>query len=64
MTRAKRMLVDVRPLRVGEFRRLWLAGIVTGLGAQLTAVVVPLQIYEVSGSSADVTGIGFEDEAG
>ncbi|MER6493626.1 MFS transporter [Streptomyces griseorubiginosus] len=54
MTRAKRMLVDVRPLRVGEFRRLWLAGIVTGLGAQLTAVVVPLQIYEVSGSSADV----------
>ncbi|QUC63553.1 MFS transporter [Streptomyces sp. A2-16] len=48
------MLVDVRPLRVGAFRRLWAAGIVTALGAQLTAVVVPLQIYEFSGSSACV----------
>ena len=48
------MLVDVRPLRVGAFRRLWAAGVVTGLGAQLTAVVVPLQLYDLSGSSADV----------
>ncbi|NEA98680.1 MFS transporter [Streptomyces sp. SID13726] len=48
------MLVDVRPLRVDGFRRLWLAGTVTGLGAQLTAVVVPLQIYEITGSSAYV----------
>lgn len=48
------MLVDVRPLRVAAFRRLWAAGIVTGLGAQLTAVVVPLQIYGFSGSSAYV----------
>jgi MFS family permease len=54
MTREKRLLVDVRPLRVGAFRRLWAAGIVTALGAQLTAVVVPLQIYEFSGSSACV----------
>ncbi|MFJ4201056.1 MFS transporter [Streptomyces sviceus] len=52
MARRKRLLVDVGPLRVGEFRRLWAAGIVTTLGAQLTAVVVPLQIYELSGSSA------------
>lgn len=48
------MLVDVRPLRVGAFRRLWVGGIVTSLGAQLTAVVVPLQIYGFSGSSACV----------
>ncbi|MFG2732047.1 MFS transporter [Streptomyces canus] len=54
MVRSRRLLVDVRPLRVGEFRRLWAAGIVTALGAQLTAVVVPLQIYEFSGSSAFV----------
>ncbi|MFF7640089.1 MFS transporter [Streptomyces canus] len=52
MVRRKRLLVDIRPLRVSEFRRLWAAGIVTTLGAQLTAVVVPLQIYEFSGSSA------------
>ncbi|MCX5259363.1 MFS transporter [Streptomyces canus] len=54
MVRSRRLLVDVRPLRVVEFRRLWGAGIVTALGAQLTAVVVPLQIYEFSGSSAYV----------
>jgi MFS family permease len=54
MVRGRRLLVDGRPLRVGEFRRLWAAGIVTALGAQVTAVVVPLQIYEFSGSSAYV----------
>ncbi|WP_406155521.1 MFS transporter [Streptomyces sp. NBC_00882] len=54
MVRRKQLLIDVRPLRAGAFRRLWAAGIVTALGAQLTAVVVPLQIYEVSGSSAYV----------
>ncbi|MFI6439348.1 MFS transporter [Streptomyces sp. NPDC050759] len=54
MVREKQLLVDVRPLRAGAFRRLWAAGIVTALGAQLTAVVVPLQIYEFSGSSAYV----------
>ncbi|MEV7731877.1 MFS transporter [Streptomyces sp. NPDC088921] len=54
MVRNKPLLIDVRPLRAGAFRRLWAAGIVTALGAQLTAVVVPLQIYEFSGSSAYV----------
>ncbi|MEU9917023.1 MFS transporter [Streptomyces sp. NPDC051001] len=48
------MLVDVRPLREAAFRRLWAAGLVTGLGAQLTAVVVPLQLYGFTGSSAYV----------
>ncbi|KKD08118.1 MFS transporter permease [Streptomyces sp. WM6386] len=46
--------MDVRPLRGGAFRRLWAAGLVTGLGAQLTAVVVPLQLYGFTGSSAYV----------
>jgi MFS family permease len=54
MVRGKQLLVDVRALRAGAFRRLWAAGIVTALGAQLTAVVVPLQIYEFTGSSAYV----------
>ncbi|MER7564674.1 MFS transporter [Streptomyces sp. NPDC097941] len=52
MVRSRGLMVDVGPLRAGAFRRLWVAGIVTALGAQLTAVVVPLQIYEFSGSSA------------
>lgn len=49
-----RRVVDVRPLRVAAFARLWAASWVTATGSQLTAVVVPLEIYGFSGSSADV----------
>jgi hypothetical protein len=49
-----RRVFGVRPLRVPAFTRLWAAGWVTALGSQLTAVVVPLEIYGFSGSSADV----------
>ena len=49
-----RQVLDVRPLRVAAFARLWAAGWVTAVGSQLTAVVVPLEIYGFSGSSAHV----------
>ena len=49
-----RLLADTRPLRVPAFRRLWLANIVTVIGAQLTVVAVPAQIYTMTGSSAYV----------
>jgi len=49
-----RRVVDVRPLRVAAFARLWAAGWVTAAGSQLTAIVVPLEIYGFSGSSAYV----------
>jgi MFS family permease len=49
-----RQVLDVRPLRVAAFARLWAAGWVTAMGSQLTAVVVPLEIYGFSGSSAHV----------
>jgi hypothetical protein len=39
---------------VAAFARLWAAGWVTAVGSQLTAVVVPLEIYGFSGSSAYV----------
>lgn len=54
-----RLLADTAPLRNTHFRRLWLANIVTVIGAQLTVVAVPAQIYEITGSSAYVglTGI-------
>lgn len=48
------MLADTRPLRNDHFRRLWLANIVTVIGAQLTIVAVPAQIYAMTGSSAYV----------
>ncbi|HEU4810922.1 MAG TPA: MFS transporter [Nocardioides sp.] len=48
------LVADTRPLRNDHFRRLWLANIVTVVGAQLTVVAVPAQIYAETGSSAYV----------
>lgn len=52
-------LADTRPLQDRHFRRLWLANIVTVVGAQLTVVAVPAQVYAITGSSAYVglTGV-------
>jgi MFS family permease len=52
-------IADTRPLRNPHFRRLWTANIVTVVGAQLTVVAVPAQIYAETGSSAYVglTGV-------
>src|ERR1700712_3651755 len=47
-------MADTRPLRNVHFRRLWTANIVTVVGAQLTVVAVPAQIYAITGSSAYV----------
>jgi MFS family permease len=53
------MLADTRPLQDPHFRRLWTANIITVVGAQLTVVAVPAQIYAQTGSSAYVglTGV-------
>jgi MFS family permease len=48
------LVADTRPLRNPHFRRLWLANIITVIGAQLTVVAVPAQIYALTGSSAYV----------
>lgn len=47
-------LADTTPLRTPAFRRLWIAGVVTVVGAQLTVVAVPAQLYALTGSSAYV----------
>ena len=53
------IVADTRPLAEPHFRRLWSANIVTVIGAQLTVVAVPAQIYSITGSSAYVglTGV-------
>jgi MFS family permease len=53
------LLADTTPLSNPAFRRLWSANIVTVIGAQLTVVAVPAQIYAITGSSAYVglTGV-------
>lgn len=48
------LVADTRPLRNDHFRRLWVANIITVVGAQLTVVAVPAQIYADTGSSAYV----------
>lgn len=50
----RRLLADTRPLANPYFRRLWWANIITVIGAQLTVVAVPAQIYAITGSSAYV----------
>lgn len=50
----RRFFADTRPLAVRNFARLWWANIVTVIGAQLTVVAVPAQIYAITGSSAYV----------
>jgi MFS family permease len=48
------LFADTTPLRNPHYRRLWSANIVTVIGAQLTVVAVPAQIYAITGSSAYV----------
>ncbi|MFI5561483.1 MFS transporter [Amycolatopsis japonica] len=48
------IVVDTRPLKIPAFRRLWLSTAVTAIGSQLTAVAVPKQVFDLTGSSAYV----------
>ncbi|MEU6645240.1 MFS transporter [Saccharomonospora sp. NPDC046836] len=48
------IVVDSRPLRIPAFRRLWVSSMVTSIGSQLTAVAVPKQVFDITGSSAYV----------
>ena len=59
MPDTRRIFADTRPLRNQHFRRLWIANIITVIGAQLTVVAVPAQIYADTQSSAYVglTGV-------
>jgi MFS family permease len=48
------LFADTTPLTEPHFRRLWQANIVTVVGAQLTVVAVPAQIYAITGDSGYV----------
>ncbi|GAA4411514.1 MFS transporter [Actinokineospora soli] len=50
--RLSRALIDLRPLRIRDYRRMWMSTAITAVGSQLTAVAVPKQIYDLTGSSA------------
>ena len=52
--RLRGALADTTPLRNPAFRRLFWAGVITNIGAQMTLVAVPTQIYDLSQSSGKV----------
>jgi MFS family permease len=49
-----RLFADTTPLRTLDFRRLWVAGIITVIGANLTIFAVPVQLYALTQNSAYV----------
>jgi MFS family permease len=48
------IVVDTRPLKIPAYRRLWVSTAVTAIGSQLTAVAVPKQVFDLTGSSGFV----------
>jgi MFS family permease len=54
----RRAAIDVEPLRHVDFRRLWLGNSLGMVGFQLTAVAVPVQVFELTGSSFWVGMLG------
>jgi MFS family permease len=54
----KSALMDIRPLRVTAYRRLWLGNGVSFFGFQFTSVAVPVQMFAITHSSAWVGLIG------
>jgi MFS family permease len=50
----RRFFADLTPLRTRDFRRLWVAGIPTVIGGNLTIFAVPVQLYALTQNSAYV----------
>ncbi len=53
-----RHAIDTRPLAIGPFRRQLLGQGTSFIGAMLTQVAVPVQVYALSGSSLEVGLVG------
>ncbi|WP_246178773.1 MFS transporter [Actinomadura decatromicini] len=53
------LAIDTRPLSSGPYRRLWLGQGVSFIGFQVTAVAVPVQVYDMTRSSFWVGVVGF-----
>jgi MFS family permease len=58
-SRPRALLPDLAPWRTSaDFRRLWVAGLVTNFGSFLTFVALPVQMKELTGSAAAVGALG------
>jgi hypothetical protein len=57
--RLRALLPDLAPWRASaDFRRLWVAGLVTNFGSFLTFVALPVQMKVLTGSAVAVGAIG------
>ncbi|MCU1674209.1 MAG: major facilitator superfamily 1 [Frankiales bacterium] len=56
--RLRRAALDVTPLRTAAYRRLLIGDAVSVVGTQITAVAVPIQVYEQTRSAAAVGFVG------
>jgi len=55
----RRLLADIRPLRESrEYRRLWIGSALSGIGSQMTAIAIPVQVYTLTRSSLAVGLLG------
>ncbi|MGK5737974.1 MFS transporter [Micromonospora sp. URMC 103] len=48
---ARRWAIDLRPLRVADYRRIWLGNGIATFGFQFTAVAVPVEMYDLTRDS-------------
>ncbi|MCA1712022.1 MAG: MFS transporter [Actinobacteria bacterium] len=58
VARIRRAALDVTPLRTPAYRRLLIGDAVSVVGTQVTAVAVPIQVYEQTRSAAAVGFVG------
>ncbi|REE96360.1 MFS transporter [Thermomonospora umbrina] len=56
--RLRGLAIDTRPLRDRAYRRLWTGQAVSFVGFNVTAVAVPVQVYDMTGSSFWVGVLG------
>ncbi|MBL7257426.1 MFS transporter [Paractinoplanes lichenicola] len=54
----KSWVIDVRPLRVTAYRRMWVGNGLSFFGFQFTSVAVPVEMYAITNSSAWVGLLG------
>lgn len=60
LRRVRGLAIDVSPLRESrEYRGLFFGELVSTVGTQLTSVAVPIQVYDITGSSLAVGLLGF-----
>ncbi|GAA1115937.1 MFS transporter [Kribbella jejuensis] len=54
----KKALIDLGPLRVRTYRRLWIGQVLSGFGGQLTFVAVMFQVWDQTSSPAWTGAVG------